>query len=64
MEDFVVKKSKEGNNKMLFGALVPRKKMEEIQKELEKKVKKVKKEGKIILPTNPGLVGPDGKPLK
>lgn len=63
LENFVVKKSKKGNNTMLFGVVVPESKMKEIQEEMEAKIKKVKTEGKIILPNNPGILGVDGKPL-
>ena len=63
VEDFVVKKSKKSNNEMLFGAVVPKKKIEEIKKEMDKKIKKVKKEGKIIVPSQE-IVGADGKPIK
>jgi len=64
VEDFVVKKSKKGNNEMLFGAVVPQKKMQEIQKKMDKKIKKVKDEGTIIVPTNLGIVDSQGNPIR
>ncbi len=67
VENFVVKKSKGNDNKMLFGTVVPEKKFKEIQEAMAEKVAEVKKgakkEGKIILPTNAGILGADGKPV-
>ena len=63
VENFVVKKSKDSNNKMLFGAVVPPKKMKEIQKEMDEKIEKVKDEGQIVVPSKE-IVGADGKPLR